>query len=100
MPVVQKQISPDDESAAHADAAARLAAAEARIASTEAKLLDAEEMLHDSLQSSLSWLWESDEQLCFTRIIGSNEQILGTSAESLIGSTVEDFTRAPNDPQV
>ena len=100
MPVVQKQISPDHESAAHADVAARMATAEARIASTEAKLLDAEEMLRDSLQSSLSWLWESDERLCFTRIIGSIEQILGTPAESLIGSTVEDFTRAPNDPEV
>src|SRR5215469_6747338 len=100
MPVVQKQIAADNDSAAHADVAARMATAEARIASTEAKLLDAEEMLRDSLQSSLSWLWESDEQLCFTRIIGSIEQILGTPAESLIGSTVEDFTRAPNDPEV
>jgi len=99
MPVVRKQISPGDESAAHADAAVRLATAEAHIASAEAKLLDAEEMLRDSLQSSLSWLWESDEQLCFTRIIGSIEQILGTPADSLIGKTVEDFTRAPNDPQ-
>src|SRR5215472_5017417 len=99
MPVVRKQISPGDESAAHADAAVRLATAEAHIASAEAKLLDAEEMLRDSLQSSLSWLWESDERLCFTRIIGSIEQILGTPADSLIGKTVEDFTRAPNDPQ-
>lgn len=100
MPIAQKQIASDNESAAHADAAARLAAAEARIASTEARLLDAEEMLRDSLQSSLSWLWESDDQLCFTRIIGSIEQILGTPADSLIGKTVEDFNRAPNDPQI
>lgn len=100
MPVAQKQISADDESTAHADAAARLATAEARVASTEAKLLDAEEMLRDSLQSSLSWLWESDERLCFTRIIGSIDQILGMPADSLIGNRVEDFTRAPNDPQL
>lgn len=100
MPIAQKQIAADNESTAHADAAARLATAEARVASTEAKLLDAEEMLRDSLQSSLSWLWESDERLCFTRIIGSIEQILGTPADSLIGSSVEDFSRSPSDPQV
>ncbi|HYL33258.1 MAG TPA: hypothetical protein VEU53_08940, partial [Stellaceae bacterium] len=76
-----------------------MATAEARIASTEAKLVDAEEMLHDSLQSSLSWLWESDDQLRFTRIVGPVEQLLGTPAESLIGKTIEDFTRAPNDAQ-
>ncbi|MDE1931035.1 MAG: hypothetical protein KGI43_05680, partial [Alphaproteobacteria bacterium] len=100
MPIAQKQIAADNESTAHADAAARLATAEARVASTEAKLLAAEEMLRDSLQSSLSWLWESDERLCFTRIIGSIEQILGTPADSLIGSSVEDFSRSPSDPQV
>ena len=100
MPIAQKQIAADNESTARADAAARLATAEARIASTESRLLDAEEMLHDSLQSSLSWLWESDERLCFTRIVGSIEQILGTPADSLIGNAVEDFNRAPNDPQV
>ncbi|MGH6969840.1 MAG: PAS-domain containing protein, partial [Stellaceae bacterium] len=100
MPVVQKQIAPDDESATHADAAARLATAEARIAATEAKLADAEEVLRDSLQSSLSWLWEADERLCFSRIVGPIEQILGAAPESLIGKTIEDFTRAPNDPQV
>ncbi|HLJ52415.1 MAG TPA: PAS domain-containing protein [Rhizomicrobium sp.] len=100
MPVVQKQLSSDDESAARADAAARLATAEARIASTEARLLDAEEMLRDSLQSSLSWLWESDARLCFTRVSGSIEQILGTPPDSLIGKSIEDFSRAPNDPQV
>jgi len=101
MPIAQKHISPDTDSAPiTSDLAARLAAAEARIASTEAKLVDAEEMLHDSLQSSLSWLWESDERLCFTRIVGSIEQLLGTRAEGLIGKPIEDFTRAPNDPQV
>ena len=101
MPIVQKHISPDADSAvATSDLAASLATAEARIASTEAKLVDAEEMLHDSLQSSLSWLWESDERLCFTRIVGSVEQLLGTRAEGLIGKPIEDFTRAPNDPQL
>ncbi|MGH7007508.1 MAG: PAS domain-containing sensor histidine kinase [Stellaceae bacterium] len=77
-----------------------MATAEARGAATEAKLLDAEEMLRDSLQSSLSWLWESDARLCFTRIVGSIEQILGMPADSLIGNSVEDFVRAPNDPQL
>ncbi|MDE2512874.1 MAG: PAS-domain containing protein, partial [Alphaproteobacteria bacterium] len=101
MPIVQKHISPDADSAvATSDLAASLATAEARIASTEAKLVDAEEMLHDSLQSSLSWLWESDERLCFTRIVGAVEQLLGTRAEGLIGKPIEDFTRAPNDPQL
>lgn len=101
MPRVQKHISPDDDSLAGSnELSARLATAEARIASTEAKLVDAEEMLHDSLQSSLSWLWESDDRLRFTRIIGPVEQLLGTPAENLIGKTIEDFTRSPNDAQV
>ncbi len=66
---------------------------------TEARLADAEDMLRDALQSSLSWLWESDEQLRFTRIIGPIEQILGAPIESLIGKTIEDFSLAPDDPQ-
>jgi len=100
MPTAQKQISRDDDSAAGStDLAARLATAEARIAATEAKLGDAEEMLRDALQSSLSWLWESDERLCFTRIVGAIEQILGTTPDSLIGKSLADSIRSANDPQ-
>jgi len=101
MPSAQKQISRDDNSVAgSSDSAARLAVAEARLAATEAQLADAEAMLRDALQSSLSWLWDFDDQLRFTRIAGPIEQLLGTPAEALIGKNIEEFFRAPNDPQV
>jgi PAS domain S-box-containing protein len=100
MPAAQKQISRDDDSlAGSTDLAARLATTEARVAATEARLADAEGMLRDALQSSLSWLWESDERLCFTRIVGAIEQILGTTPDSLIGKSIEGSIRSPNDPQ-
>jgi PAS domain S-box-containing protein len=73
---------------------------EARLAAAEAKLADAEEILGDALQSSSSWIWESDENHCFIRIIGPIEDILGTKPEKLIGKKVEDFTRAVQDPSV
>jgi PAS domain S-box-containing protein len=73
---------------------------EARLAAAEAKLADAEEILGDALQSSSSWIWESDEHHCFTRIIGPIEAILGSKPEMLIGKKVEDFTRSTQDPSV
>ena len=72
----------------------------ARLAAAEAKLADAEEILGDALQSSSSWIWESDENHCFTRLIGPIEALLGTDPEKLIGKKVEDFTRASQDPSV
>lgn len=72
----------------------------ARLAAAEAKLADAEEILGDALQSASSWIWESDENHCFSRIIGPIEAILGTKPEMLIGKKVEDFTRAAQDPSV
>ncbi|SRR5579875_806174 len=100
MPAAPKTLPADNDSIAASDRlATRLATAEARIVATEARLADAEDMLRDALQSSLSWLWESDEQLRFTRIIGPIEQILGAPIESLIGKTIEDFSLAPDDPQ-
>ncbi|MDE2228269.1 MAG: PAS domain-containing protein [Alphaproteobacteria bacterium] len=74
--------------------------AEARLAATEARLADAEQMLGDALQSSLSWLWETDAQLRFSRVVGPIEQILGTLPDRLIGRTLKDFTRTPDDPHV
>ncbi|MDE2165493.1 MAG: PAS domain-containing protein [Alphaproteobacteria bacterium] len=101
MPAAQKQISRADDSVAGSnDLAARLATAEACIAATEARLADAEEVLRDALQSSLSWLWESNEHLCFTRLVGPVEQILGMPAESVIGKSIEEFTHASGDPQI
>jgi len=73
---------------------------EARLAAAEAKLADAEEILGDALQSSSSWIWEADENHCFTRIIGPIEAIFGTKPEKLIGKKVEDFSRAALDPSV
>jgi len=72
----------------------------AKLAAAEAKLADAEEILGDALHSSSSWIWESDENHCFTRIIGPIEALLGTDPEKLIGKKVEDFTRASQDPSV
>jgi PAS domain S-box-containing protein len=72
----------------------------AKLAAAEAKLADAEEILGDALQSSSSWIWESDENHCFTHIIGPIEALLGTNPEKLIGKKVEDFTRASQDPSV
>ena len=71
---------------------------EARLAAAEAKLADAEEILGDALLSSSSWIWESDAEHCFSRIIGPIETIFGTKPEKLIGKKVEDFTRDGDDP--
>jgi len=73
---------------------------EARLAAAEANLADAEEILGDALLSSSSWIWESDTEHCFSRIIGPIETILGTKPEKLIGRKVEDFTLAGADPSV
>jgi len=73
---------------------------EARLAAAEAKLADAEQILSDALLSSSSWIWESDENHCFSRIIGPIEDIFGTKPEKMIGKKVEDFTRAGQDPSV
>ncbi|MGH6967537.1 MAG: PAS domain-containing sensor histidine kinase [Stellaceae bacterium] len=101
MPIAQKHVSGDDDAVAGSnDLAAHLATAEARLAATEAKLADAEGMLSDSLQSSLSWLWESDERLCFSQIVGAIEQILGTPADDLIGKSIEAPVKSPNDSEV
>ena len=101
MPVARQHISRDSDSAARSDdLAAGLATAAARIAVTEAKLADAEQMLRDALQSSLSWLWESDDRLCFTHIVGPVEQVLGTKPDSLIGKSIKESVPAPDNPQV
>ncbi len=73
---------------------------EARLAAAEAKLADAEEILGDALQSSLSWIWESDENHCFIRILGPVEAVLGIKPEMLIGKKADDFSRAAQDPSV
>jgi two-component system cell cycle sensor histidine kinase PleC len=81
-------------------AAADFAVLEARLAATEATFAESQTMLTDALQCSLSWIWEADSELRFTRIIGPIEQALGTKPEKLIGQLVENFSRAPNDQSV
>ena len=76
-------------------AAADFAVLEARLAATEATFAESQTMLTDALQCSLSWIWEADSELRFTRIIGPIEQALGTKPEKLIGQLVENFSRAP-----
>jgi len=99
MQAVQKHITSDDDSAtpATADLAAQPAMAEARLAAREARLTDAEQMLGDALQSSLSWLWEADENLCFTRMVGPIEQIYGIPVEKFVGRPIEDVARRSDD---
>jgi two-component system cell cycle sensor histidine kinase PleC len=80
--------------------AADFAVLQARLAATEATLAESQAMLTDALQCSLSWIWESDAELRFTRIIGPLEQVLGTKPERLIGNPVENFSRSPNDQDV
>lgn len=93
MSAAQKQTPADSDSATPSLTAAKLAALEARLA-------DAEDILNDALQSSSSWIWESDDKHCFTRIVGPIEPLFGTPPEKLIGRPVEDFTLAQSDPEV
>jgi PAS domain S-box-containing protein len=102
MQTAQKTITDHDESTTPeaGDLAARLSLTTAKLAATEARLADAERILADALQSSLSWLWEADENLHFTRVIGPIQQSLGTPAEKLRGKPIQNFSPKSDDPAV
>jgi PAS domain S-box-containing protein len=71
-----------------------------RLRALEARLARSEEHLADALQASQSWLWETDEELRFSRIVGPIEDILGTNPERLLGRHLHDTTLDRDDPRV
>lgn len=72
-----------------------------RVRHLEAALADAEGSLVDALHVTLSWAWETDEDLRLTRTVGRLHEILGSrTATAPIGRRLDEFFADRDHPAV
>src|SRR4051794_34035280 len=84
------------------DAAARQVATDAsapeRIRALESELADARARLRDFLDVSSDWVWEMDEELCFSSFSGRLRQVSGLDPATLVGRNRVDLMRDATSP--
>lgn len=72
-----------------------------RVRHLEAALAQAEASLVDALHVTLSWAWETDQDLRLTRTVGRIDEILGArSLNAPIGRPLDEFFADRHDPAV